>query len=86
MGQEANTKGIEKKCKQCSESKPLTEFHKHPNCKDGHKNKCKECTSEYKRRLYQEYKSNPVVWSAMQRQARQYYRAKVSRARRAINN
>lgn len=35
-----------KKCFKCGIEKLLTEFYKHSKCKDGHLNKCKECTRE----------------------------------------
>lgn len=44
-----------KKCFKCGEIKPLTEFYAHPEMKDGHLNKCKECT---KRDVAGNYRTN----------------------------
>ena len=38
-----------KECHRCFEEKPLTEFCKQSNAKDGHKNWCKACDKHYAR-------------------------------------
>lgn len=47
---------MEKLCADCGESKPLTEFYKHPNNKDRLQRECKACA---KRRVTQWQKKNP---------------------------
>lgn len=54
-----------KKCFKCGAEKPLSEYYKHPRMRDGHLNKCKECTKsdvldnrEEKKDYYMEYDRN----------------------------
>ncbi len=55
-----------KKCSQCKEEKPLTEFHKRSCAMDGLEPRCKQCRAEYRKShydnnkdYYQEYSRGP---------------------------
>ncbi len=47
-----------KECFKCKRVLDLTEFYKHPQMKDGHLNKCKECTKkDVSEKYYSEHES-----------------------------
>jgi hypothetical protein len=48
-----------KKCYKCLESKLITEFHAHPNTKDGLLGKCKACAARDTRDHYRMHKVDP---------------------------
>ena|ERR1039458_870355 len=43
-----------KKCSTCSEKKPIAEFNKNKNRKDGLNNICRVCSNEYSKKYYNE--------------------------------
>lgn len=55
-----------KPCTKCKKEQPLSEYHKAPNTKDGHRSQCKICLNEYrltnaeriKRKKQEWYKNN----------------------------
>ena len=60
-----------KKCTKCGIEKPLTEFHKDKNKKDGHRSHCKSCIKKYcaenkekRAKYYAENKEKRAKWRA----------------------
>jgi hypothetical protein len=51
----------EKTCFKCGEVKPISEFYKHPEMRDGHLNKCKACT----RHDTQENRKKKIIYYKM---------------------
>lgn len=48
-----------RECNRCHISKPLTDYHRHPFCKEGRKGTCKACISEWGK-FYREVNADQV--------------------------
>ena len=53
--------GPTKRCLNCGEAKPLTEFHRDASSPDGHKRRCKACNNAAFREYYARKKATPDV-------------------------
>lgn len=79
-----------KKCRLCGEEKILSDFHKAPQCLDGHRGECKKCSSSQQRLRDQtpermaaraaDYEKNKDKWNERRRspEGRRKYRARVA--------
>lgn len=70
---------MEKRCRMCGETKPITEFYSHPKMADGHLHDCKECFKGKMRTQYHRKMKDPN-WVE---QERKRHRAKNKAARTA---
>lgn len=62
--EQTETVQIGKTCKKCGKAKPITEFDKNKNTKDGHAWQCKECRRAYQRAYDKRtgrHKAKPIV-------------------------
>jgi hypothetical protein len=68
-----------KTCTKCKEEKPLTEFYKSRNLKDGYRYQCKVCVEEYVRRYKIKNADKVKKWQA------EYYKANKDKIVDSVN-
>ncbi len=66
---------VQKSCRICGATKPLTEFHRAKDMRDGHRNECKVC---FRERSKARYAANPEKYIAGVKRWQQQNRERVS--------
>ena len=56
-----------KTCKECGETKPVSEFHRNKSMADGHQSSCKPCRARYRAKYYVENHDREVAQSTAYR-------------------
>lgn len=70
-----------KLCYSCKLEKPLTDFYKHKNRKDGHSGQCAECTKSFSKKWYKETIDERKRYYTNNLERKQKYRKKHSEER-----
>ena len=65
---------VKKTCFKCGRELPLDEFYKHPAMKDGHLNKCKDCTKRDMKVQYEKNIESPEYIEKERERGREKYR------------
>lgn len=71
-----------KACRDCGETKPLSEFHRHPQCRGGREHICKECRRLRSERWVKANPEKPRQYTAAYRAAHPESRARENDQRR----
>ncbi len=74
-----------KPCKKCGEVKPLTEFHRARDNRDGHRNECKSCWRSLQKQWYQRNREYAIARTQRWRDANQDKYAEWKRRNREEN-
>lgn len=76
-----------KKCYECLETKPLEEFHKHPQTSDGRLGRCKICQNSYSAAQRAKNPDYMKKWHAKNKDAqKQYYQDNIEHYRNYFKN
>ena len=65
-----------KKCTKCGIEKPLTEFHKNKNRKDGLKFHCKQCCRKYQNENKQQQRERMKNWRSQNKERIKEYESR----------
>ena len=77
-----------KKCRDCGEEKPLSQYYKHKGLKDGHYSECKTCKDAYTRAYYENNKEKIIQYRVDYNRTheRKHYRDIDSRLRQLLKS
>lgn len=82
-----DTRSNQKTCFKCKETKPIDDFHKHPQMADGHLNKCKVCGNKDAAERRAKHPNYMKEWHAKNKDAqKQYFQDNIEHYREYFRN